>query len=107
MAEIHPIERRIRSRTFIVPVHWVMQMVLSGTVPTNKLRQTLDLYCLIRIKGQVILSVIAGWEWLYAGEGREDGARRGGGWLEWLMFAPGNRILFYSYIVPSPHHSDS
>ena len=79
MAEIHPIERRIRSRTFIVPVHWVMQMVLSGTVPTNKLRQTLDLYCLIRIKGQVILSVIAGWEWLYAGEGREDGARGGGG----------------------------
>lgn len=73
-----------------------MQMVLSGTVPTNKLRQTLDLYCLIRIKGQVILSVIAGWEWLYAGEGREDGARggRGGWWLEWLMFAPGNRILF-------------
>ena len=73
-----------------------MQMVLSGTVPTNKLRQTLDLYCLIRIKGQVILSVIAGWEWLYAGEGREDGARGGGGgwWLEWLMFAPGNRILF-------------
>lgn len=56
-----------------------MQMVLSGTVPTNKLRQTLDLYCLIRIKGQVILSVIAGWEWLYAGEGREDGARGGGG----------------------------
>ena len=96
MAEIHPIERRIRSRTFIVPVHWVMQMVLSGTVPTNKLRQALDLYCLIRIKGQVILSVIAGWEWLYAGEGREDGARggRGGWWLEWLMFAPGNRILF-------------
>lgn len=79
MAEIHPIERRIRSRTFIVPVHWVMQMVLSGTVPTNKLRQTLDLYCLIRIKGQVILSVIAGWEWLYAREGREDGARGGGG----------------------------
>ena len=60
-----------------------MQMVLSGTVPTNKLRQTLDLYCLIRIKGQAILSVIAGWEWLYAGEGREDGA---GGGLEWLMF---------------------
>ena len=57
-----------------------MQMVLSGTVPTNKLRQTLDLYCLIRIiKGQVILSVIAGWEWLYAGEGREDGAGGGGG----------------------------
>lgn len=56
-----------------------MQMVLSGTVPTNKLRQTLDLYCLIRIKGQVILSVIAGWEWLYAREGREDGAGGGGG----------------------------
>ena len=61
-----------------------MQMVLSGTVPTNKLRQTLDLYCLIRIKGQVILSVIAGWEWLYAGEGREDGARDGGGGGGWL-----------------------
>ena len=60
-----------------------MQMVLSGTVPTNKLRQTLDLYCLIRIKGQVILSVIAGWEWLYAGEGREDGARGGGGGGGW------------------------
>ena len=37
LAEIHPIERRIRIRTFIVPVHWVMKMVLSGTAATNKL----------------------------------------------------------------------
>lgn len=38
MAEIHPIERRIRVKNFIVPAHWVMQMVLSSRAATNKLK---------------------------------------------------------------------
>lgn len=74
MAEIHPIERIIKIRAFIVPVHWVMQIVLSGTFPTNKLTNVRFV-----LLNTVILSVIAGWEWLYAGEDRGDGARGGGG----------------------------